>query len=178
MAAKRTIKAKDIVNDLRSGLTNLQLMEKYGLSSKGLQSIFVKLIDAKAVRAGELDDRVPLVDDTAILDQRRILPRNFVIVKIPVYDTEDITLEGHIRDITVKGLQVAGIPASTGDLKSLIIQPDEFADIHPFVIDVICRWFKPGTEFERCLAGFEITEISEESVHELQNLVQVLAFGP
>jgi hypothetical protein len=44
MTTKRTIKAKDIVNDIRSGLTNLQLMEKYNLSSKGLQSIFTKLI--------------------------------------------------------------------------------------------------------------------------------------
>jgi hypothetical protein len=177
MAAKRTIKAKDIVNDLRSGLTNFQLMEKYGLSSKGLQSIFAKLMEAGAVRVGELNGRVPLADDTVNLDQMRSLPRNFVVVKIPVYDTTDMTLEGHVRDMTVKGLQVAGIPASAGDLKTLIIQPDEFADVHPFVVEVQCRWSKPGTEDEPWSAGFEITEISEDSVNELHKLLRGLAFG-
>ena len=177
MAAKPTIKAKDIVNDLRSGLTNLELMEKYGISSKGLQSIFAKLIEAKAVRDGELDGRVPFADDTVNLDQKRILPRNFVVFKLPVYDNEDMTLEGQVQDITEKGLQVEGIPASVGDFKTLIIQSDEFADIHPFVIEVRCMWANPGTENEPCSAGFEITEIAEESVHELEKLVQSLTFG-
>jgi hypothetical protein len=177
MAAKPMIKAKDIVNDLRSGLTNLELMAKYGLSSKGLQSIFLKLMEAKALREGELDGREAFADDTVNLDQKRILPRNFVVFKLPVYDNGDMTLEGHVRDITERGLQVEGIPASVGDSKTLIIQPDEFADIHPFVIEVQCRWANPGTENEPCSAGFEITEISEDSVHELHKLVQSLTFG-
>ena len=37
---KRTIKAKDIVNDIHEGLADLQLMSKYGLSLKGLQGVF------------------------------------------------------------------------------------------------------------------------------------------
>ena len=69
MTTKRTIKAKDIVNDIRSGMTNLQLMEKHNLSSKGLQSIFTKLMDAKAVKDRELDGRTPLADDTVNLNQ-------------------------------------------------------------------------------------------------------------
>ncbi|MDQ7784356.1 MAG: hypothetical protein RDU20_15830 [Desulfomonilaceae bacterium] len=202
MEVKRTIRAKDIVSDLRSGLTNLQLMDKYGLSSKGLQSVFVKLVQAKALREGEfegrpaaesprrgqreeakalreggLDGRAALADDTVNLDQRRVLPRNFVVFRLPVYDNRDMTLEGHVRDITERGLQVAGIPSSVGDSKTLIIRPDEFADIYPFVIEVLCRWANPGKETEPCVSGYEITEISEESKHELRKLVRVLTFG-
>jgi hypothetical protein len=43
---KRVIEAKLVIEDIRSGSSDLELMEKYKLSSKGLQSLFKKLGDA------------------------------------------------------------------------------------------------------------------------------------
>jgi Mor family transcriptional regulator len=37
--AKRTINAKDILADIKAGMNNAALMEKYGLSEKGLRSV-------------------------------------------------------------------------------------------------------------------------------------------
>ena len=42
--SKRKINAKQAVRDIRLGLTDADMMEKYELSSRGLQSLFEKLI--------------------------------------------------------------------------------------------------------------------------------------
>jgi hypothetical protein len=177
MAEKRTIKAKDIVNDLRAGMTNVQLMDKYQLSAKGLASIFTKLMDAKALREGELADRVPLAQDTVNLEQMRCLPRNYLMFRLQVYEANNQVVEGHVRDITERGLQTAGIRAKAGEVKELLIQPDELADVHPFGFEAECRWSRLEVESEQYVAGFQITNISEESLQELRKLIEALTLG-
>jgi hypothetical protein len=78
METKRTIKAKDIVKDIRSGMTDSQLMNKHGLSSKGLQSIFKKLINANAMKVQEIFNRAPAVATTQRMSQTSDLLRETV----------------------------------------------------------------------------------------------------
>ncbi len=58
------VKARDMVNDIRNGLTDAQLMEKYDLSAKGLQSVLTKLLEADALRREELDRRIRTGEST------------------------------------------------------------------------------------------------------------------
>lgn len=177
MTTKRKIKARDIVNDIRAGLTNLQIMEKYDLSSKGLTSIFTKLIDARAVKQGELDGRIPLASDTVALDQKRVLPRNYVLVRLPVVETNNPESSGHVRDVTEKGLQITGIPAEVGEIKKFTLMPENFNEAPPFSLEAECRWSIPGDGPGQPSAGFEITNISKEDVVQLRNLIKSLTFG-
>ncbi len=55
--AKRTINAKEILVDIKAGMDNAALMEKYQLSEKGLQSLFKKLVDAGVLKQREQDIR-------------------------------------------------------------------------------------------------------------------------
>jgi len=48
--AKRTLDAKEIVDDIKAGMDSTALMEKYQLSEKGLQSLFKKLINAGVLK--------------------------------------------------------------------------------------------------------------------------------
>ena len=52
---KITISAKEILADIKAGLGNAALMEKYRLSEKGLQSLFKKLVDSGRLNQGELE---------------------------------------------------------------------------------------------------------------------------
>jgi hypothetical protein len=54
---RKTINAKEAVNDVRSGMTDLALMEKYGLSRNGLQSLLRKLAEASLLEERELATR-------------------------------------------------------------------------------------------------------------------------
>ena len=47
---KRTLDAKEILDDIKAGMDSPALMEKYQLSKKGLQSLFKKLMDAGVLK--------------------------------------------------------------------------------------------------------------------------------
>jgi hypothetical protein len=54
----KKINAKAIMTDLKEGLTDSQLMEKYDLSFQGLQELFAKLVEAKLATKAYFDKRV------------------------------------------------------------------------------------------------------------------------
>jgi uncharacterized protein (DUF433 family) len=56
--AKPKIEAKLVVQDIRSGMEDADLMEKYRLSAKGLQSLFTKLLEFDLIQQEELDERM------------------------------------------------------------------------------------------------------------------------
>lgn len=59
---KRKIMAREIVSDLRLGLTNSQLMEKYRLRVEALRYICTKLVDAGLMTELELYERTNLTE--------------------------------------------------------------------------------------------------------------------
>jgi hypothetical protein len=57
MSEKKKISAKQITADIRSGMTDGQLMEKHGLTAKALETVKGKLLASGLVTRGELDRR-------------------------------------------------------------------------------------------------------------------------
>lgn len=55
--AKRKIKAKRAVEDILSGMNDLELMDKYGITDRGLQSLFNKLVRAGLLTRDQIEDR-------------------------------------------------------------------------------------------------------------------------
>ena len=55
MSTKRKIKAIEIVSDIRLGMTNPQLMDKYKVSEANLSHIFRMLIDTHSIEQSELE---------------------------------------------------------------------------------------------------------------------------
>jgi hypothetical protein len=62
--SKRKIKAKPFVRDLRNGMGDRELMEKYTLSESQLHKVFQKLVDAGTIDEMELFMRTSLSDST------------------------------------------------------------------------------------------------------------------
>jgi hypothetical protein len=61
-ASKRKIKAKPFVRDLRTGMGDRELMEKYTLSENQLHKVLHRLVDAGAIDEMELFMRTYLSD--------------------------------------------------------------------------------------------------------------------
>ncbi len=59
---KRKIQAKPFVTDLRGGVGDEQLMEKYALSPNQLEKVFQKLLDAGAINEIDLFMRTSISD--------------------------------------------------------------------------------------------------------------------
>lgn len=56
---KPVIEAKEALDALRKGMSDSELMEKYNLSARGLESLLKKLVKAGAISLGELETRMP-----------------------------------------------------------------------------------------------------------------------
>jgi hypothetical protein len=65
-STKRKIKAKPFARDLRDGMSDGKLMERYSLSPDQLQKVFRRIVDAGAIDEMELFMRTSL-DDSIII---------------------------------------------------------------------------------------------------------------
>lgn len=176
MTEKKKINAKEIAEDIRTGKTDSDLMNKYGLSQKGLESIFLKLIKAEIMMESELESRVPAgTVDTAELERLRRIPRCYPITSIWIYDMEDLETEFEIADINEKGMQILGIKACIPDERTFSIRTEDTNPNTVLSFKAICRWVREDDDPLCSRAGFEIIEISEDDLKALRMLIGTLS---
>jgi hypothetical protein len=176
MAAKPAINAYELIRDIKAGSNDAELMEKYKLSYKGLQSVFRKLIDAQLMRPSQLYGRSPEYEDTAAIGDYRVTDRVYVEVSLPVYELGFPDKVGLVRDLTEEGVSVKGLEASVNESKTLAIQADELFALPQIVFQAQCRWAKKDSGNDRWWAGFQITEISPQDFEHLREVVRLLSF--
>jgi uncharacterized protein (DUF433 family) len=177
VAAKRRIDTKEIIADIRSGGTDVELMEKYKLSSRGLQRVFTKLVDSTVLTGDDLSGRNISYDDSVTLKKVRASIRALPILSIDIYEKDNPQIMGRIRDLSEVGVGVTGLEAQVGELKSLLVFPDEFLEVEPFSFEAKCRWVSREDEGKISTAGFEITDIAEDSLVKLQELLQLMTYS-
>lgn len=172
MRAKREIRVGDLVNDIRSGMTDSDLRRKYRLSSRGLQSAFKKLAESAAVRPFWTQHMSYPEEYWTVIENMRQLPRLRPHFTIPVLDGTDQKNRGTLRDVTEQGIGTTGLSTRLNEQKTLVIPSDELGEYGSFSFDVQCRWsdLLPGGEW---IAGFEITNISRGCLNELRCLIRV-----
>ncbi len=107
----------------------------------------------------------------------RELPRNYLVVRIPIYDVDNLGEEGYVVDLTERGVQAEGIAAEVDQFMTLLVQPGDYANVSPFSFEAQCRWLKGGSNDNHRIAGFEITNISDKSLHELRKLIRLLTLA-
>lgn len=166
MPSDHKIKARDIINDIRSGMNDTDLMEKYEMSAAALQMAFEQLINMKLLKDHELYGR------SVNTRESFRLPRHYLVVKVPIRDVKSGVV-GNIRDITEKNMGIVGIGGTLGEIRTFEINPEGFAQVHPFLFNGKCRWTKRD-EQGGFLSGYEIASISEESLIQLRKLIQLV----
>jgi len=176
MAEKRTIRAKDIVNDIRAGMSDHELMGKYRLSVKGLQSIFRKLEESGTMKRSELYGRFPSQDDTVSLGSLRKFPRNYFALVMEISEAGNPGNRGEIFDVSEKGLGVKGFESTLGQTQNLVIDRSDAVDVGEISFQAVCRWTRRDDDGV-CLAGFEIETISESDLAKLRKLIRGATLG-
>lgn len=173
MSESDTIRAAEIMADIRSGMTNDELMNKYRLSAKGLARAFRELGEARAVEPNECCQGSERSDDAIIVDEKRRLERNRVAAYMAIYERQDLEIRGLVRDITERGVGIKGIKAAQGETKTFLITPDEFVEVDPFQFEAICRWVLETPDGEYA-SGYEITDIGEKDLKELRKMIKLI----
>jgi uncharacterized protein (DUF433 family) len=57
---KKHIKASEIIYDILVGMTNSDLMDKYGLSARGLETVMMKLVETGSLAKSDTEGRIPV----------------------------------------------------------------------------------------------------------------------
>jgi PilZ domain len=175
MAAGREIRAKEIVTDILSGIGDNELMHKYKLTFRGLQSVYRQLVESSIVDPAFLKGRfIPPSNTERSLVTR--LPRKEIYVPLPVQDAANPDVQGMIVNISERGLGVKGLKTAVDEIKKLIIRPDKFLQLKPFALQAKCRWVTPADDSHEILAGFEIILIADKEQHELRALIETLEY--
>jgi hypothetical protein len=177
MAAKERIRTTDFVADVRSGMTDEDLMKKYELETDALENAFTQLIVVGALTIEELDARTVRQNSQVEAPNLRRLPRNYLVFKISVHDAKDLRREGWVTDLTEIGLQIAGLASEIGQIRSLLIRSDQYVDVFPFGFDAVCRWVERDGVTGEYSAGYEITSIPTGSLQELRKLIHRVTLG-
>ena len=169
---KKRINAKDMVEDIRSGMSSSQIMVKYKLSDRGLQRVFRKLLDAGWVTRDECVAVLPDDDTSVTLQKIRTSPRRLPVLSVVLYDKNKPSVTGLLRDISERGLGVSGMQAQVDETKTLMVAPSDSLALAPFPVHVRCRWFKEAVDGSHCTAGFEITHAELSSLEALRELIE------
>jgi hypothetical protein len=172
----RRLKAKKMAHDIRSGMSLEQMQERYLLSPAQLQKAIDVLLENKVISPGQLRKDSPQRHQELLSASLRGVERCYLDFELPIVDTGPPEIDGTVRDITEKGVGVVGIPAQPGDIRTLLVLHDELIMIEPFIFEARCQWVskkKPGVD---CVAGFQITHISEKDLKELRNLIDLVTF--
>jgi hypothetical protein len=164
----------EMVRDIRSGMTDFELMGKHDLSPKGLQRAFDELLRAGEIDQAELDSRFSAYDSVTVQSLRE-MPRYFLAVAVDIYELGHPENRGILRDITEKGVGVVGIKANPGTRITFTVPSEKFIHEGPIVFDAKCVWTTPEGWDQEAAAGFQIVKISEKSLQDLRELIHSLA---
>ena len=175
--ASRRIHARSFVDDMRSGMSDSALMEKYKLTAKGLHSAFRKLVAANVLKPSELVGRHPEYDETIEVNDIRALHRDKVEFPLPIYQSDNPGVRGIIGDISVKGVGIRGFETDVGDIRQFVIPADEFFQVHRIEFKARCRWVKREDSDGECISGFEIMKVSKGNLAGLRRLIQGLTLS-
>ena len=175
MAGKREIRAKEIVSDIIFGIEDRDLMAKYRLTFRGLQSVYRKLEVSRVIDPTYLKGRiVPQLHSKTTVVARP--PRKSILLPLPVQDVADPEKLGTVTNVTERGLAVKGIAADVDDVRKFIIKPDQSFELMSFSLKAKCRWVKTADDSDEMLAGFETVAISQRDRQKLRNLIETLDY--
>jgi hypothetical protein len=69
---KRKIDAREAVRDFRAGVDDVSLMKKYRITSRGLNSLFSKLVAASLITKAEMTSRAAICAESVIIDLQEV----------------------------------------------------------------------------------------------------------
>lgn len=177
MTTKRVINTKKVAADVRSGLTDEQLMKKYSLTPKGLSMVLNKLVEIQIISFEDLQRREPDFENGEVYSPPsdfRKFERDEVDFPLPVYERENPQARGFVLNISEHGMGVRGIRSGVHETKTYVIRADEVFQVEPIVCEATCRWIAPAREDRSCVGGYEVVAFLSGDFKTVQHLMRAL----
>ena len=96
---------------------------------------------------------------------------------VSIYEANSPEVRGWVTDLTDKGVGTAKIHATAGELKTYVIVPRRLKDIDQITFKAECRWTSTEGPDQIPIAGFRITEISQDRLLQLRKFIRLITLG-
>ncbi len=154
--------AKDVVADIRNGVSDAELMGKYGLSETGLRNLFKKLLDKKSITPAEFEAWSIFSNDAVPLDIR-VYSRYRLKFLLPVFEVHRPENSGTVVSISRHGLGVEGLDVEPDEILTLVIPVDRILGGTAMLLQARCRWVHTIEDRGHNAAGFYVIAVAEGS---------------
>lgn len=172
---QRQVSLKNIIQDIRSGMGDIDLQRKYGLSAKSFLRLVDRLVDTEALSPEEAQGVTS--KEMAERPARGQTRRAHLKVPVPIYDVSSSAV-GLLRDISKEGFRVAGIAAAVGERRSFRIPVDLYMNAEPLVVTGECRWVETrGHDHNFVVAGFQMANCSKSDERIIREFMGWLLFS-
>jgi hypothetical protein len=168
---------EEMVKDIHAKMIDSELMETYQLSASELKAVLKHLIETKVLTQAEVYRRPILTDDSVDDEPRRNLPRHRLAFLVSIYEADSPEKRGWVTDITDKGVGTAKIHATVGEVKPYVIVPRKLRGIDQITFKAECRWKSTEGPDQVPIAGFRITEISQDRLLQLRKFIRLITLG-
>jgi hypothetical protein len=169
---KKKIDAVEIMQDIKSGLGDVPVMEKYDLAPSEYIRILEKLQTLKGGEGQEAARRLSSADWNTIGFEARRTRRCYLVLSVLAYDSREPETRGLVQDLTEKGFQITGPGFQPKEIREFVFQSEASLGYWvPFVVKAQCKW----TSTEPTVSGFEIVKISPKDLEELKKLIDLMA---
>jgi hypothetical protein len=174
MSPEREIRAKELLQDVRDGMTPSQLMAKYKLSYNGLRDVVRQLTEARVIGSRDSEDKASssaLFDDVELSRVRKFPRYQPTRSEIRVAAAEYPGMQYPVFNVSEDGIGVTSLQVKIGDTLSFTMMKNEVYPVDGIGFDAECRWIslrKLGALWE---AGFEITLIEDDDYERLLSVI-------
>jgi len=169
VSLRKQIRVSEIVNDMRVGMSDSEMMDKYKLSSNGLASTFKKLLDSRAISSFEFVQWSALFCERPEVKNIRVFPRDSLKLRLPIYEAGRSEMRGEVLNISDGGLAVRGLEAQVHETRSFVIPIKEA----PVLFKARCQWIRQEPVQGSSIGGFEVVSVVKGSWEKLLELIQV-----
>ncbi len=171
----KKIDATEITKDIKRGLGDIPIMEKYELSPAEYMKILEKLQALKGTEGREASIRLSSGDWSTIDFEPRRTRRCYLVLSVFARDAKNPEIRGQVQDLTEKGFQIKGVAAKSGETREFIFQSGATrGHLIPFLVKAQCKWTKSDAT-PSPVSGFEILNISNSDEEELRKLIDLMA---
>jgi hypothetical protein len=175
MARAGEVWKEDFLADLRAGMTERELMEKYRLTPRGIGTLFRNLVNARLLSFSELLRRsTGQLNLPEVVAELRIRSREQLEFLLPISDAEQPENTGLVYDITDDGVGARGLKAAVGDIRAYIIPADDYFRAEPIIFQGLCRWVEEKDDRWESGAGFKVVRLQRGNLKDLQEIIQSL----
>lgn len=166
------IRKTEIVDEIRSGLEDDDVMRRHDIPLRVFQRILQALVSEDVITHEELYSKSVVYRSLIDILRARDHPRVYVPISIRVRCIGS-SRTGFLLDISESGLRVAGLQEDVGDEITLRLPLDEVSGSLPVEFQAICRWSVDASSGRKHpVSGFQIKSISQKARKQILGLVR------